>query len=205
VWWRFEKPGWTLALHQWLEGELLRQSMSDALPMFFEWSFGMPLRPGCDGASTEQPLLLGREGPQVSLQGKVDRIDSGGGRYCVIDYKTGRAPTRKQVEQGLRLQVPVYMMAVEALLDGAAELSGAGGYLPVGRTGPALDLPGKKTSCAELFAATEKYVTGYAASIRAGLFPVRPARECPDYCAARSYCRLSGDTENDGAEETEDE
>lgn len=205
VWWRFEKPRWKIALRQWLEGELVRQSGSVAAPSFFEWSFGMALRTGCDGASTEVPLLLGKDELEVTLQGKVDRIDTGGGLYRVIDYKTGRAPTRKQVEMGLRLQVPVYMMAVEALLDGAAEMSGEGGYLPVGRSSPGLELPGKKMTRGELFAATEKFVTSYAAGIRAGLFPASPALECPDYCVARSFCRMTGEADNEGAEETQDE
>ena len=49
-----------------------------------------------------------------------------------------------------------------------------------------------------------RLVGGYGAGIRAGVFPVRPAADCPPYCVARAVCRYraedvrAGGGENDG-------
>ena len=120
----------------------------------------------------------------------------------MIDYKTGKAPARKQVEQGLRLQVPVYMMAASALLGTEAD---TGEYLPVSQPVSPLVLPDKKSSREELFAATEQFILRYAAGIRSGQFPPRPVVACPDYCLSRTFCRKAGETDSEGTEEIGDE
>jgi len=207
VWWRFEKPRWETALRSWLIGELERQAGTELVPCFFEWAFGTAARSGCDPASIEYPLMLagnGNEAP-IELQGKVDRIDAGGSQYRIIDYKTGKPPARKQVEQGLRLQVPVYMMAVEELMYKNGEQSGEGVYLPVGTTTPELKLPGGKITKDELLDAAKQYVTQYVSGIRIGKFPAQPAGACPSYCMARTFCRRNSEADGEGTEETVDE
>jgi ATP-dependent helicase/DNAse subunit B len=206
IWWRFEKPRWEQALRSWLNGELERQAQTDRVPHYFEWAFGTALRRGCDGESTEQPLMLGDdEGETVELQGKVDRVDAGGGSYRIVDYKTGKAPARKQVEQGLRLQVPLYMMAVDSLLCRTGERVADGMYLPVGEGAAQLSLPGAKLSKEELFAATQDYVLSYVAGIRSGNFAPQPGATCPAYCPARTFCRRDAESDQEGTEESVDE
>jgi len=96
-------------------------------------------------------VLTGGENVEpVELQGKVDRIDSCGEQFRIIDYKTGKPPPRRQVEQGLRLQVPLYMMAAEALLGKQGETSSDGLYVQVGAATSELGLPGAKISREEL-------------------------------------------------------
>ncbi len=206
IWWRFEKPRWEQALRSWLNGEMERQAQTDRVPHYFEWAFGTALRRGCDGESTEQPMVLaGEDGDAVELQGKVDRIDAGGGSYRIIDYKTGKAPARKQVEQGLRLQVPLYMMAVDSLLCRTGETVADGMYLPVGEGATELKLPGAKQSREELFAATQAYVLSYVAGIRSGNFRAQPGAPCPAYCPARTCCRRDSESDQEGTEESTDE
>ncbi|MFN3591318.1 MAG: double-strand break repair protein AddB [Thermaurantiacus sp.] len=50
----------------------------------------------------------------VQLSGRADRIDARDGVLRIIDYKTGGAPTKKQVEDGLALQLPALAMLAEA-------------------------------------------------------------------------------------------
>ncbi len=207
VWWRFEKLRWEKSLHDWLEGELARQAGSEAVPCFFEWAFGTALRSGCDPASTERPMEIDcdGQGPDIELQGKVDRIDAGGSIYRIIDYKTGKAPSRKQVEQGLRLQVPLYMLAVESLLGGIGALAAEGVYLPVGSTAPELRIPGGKGSREELLNAAKQFVIRYVSGIRNGKFTAHPAGTCPSWCMARTFCRGEAEPDGEGTEETADE
>ena len=202
VWWKYEKPLIENAMESWLDAELASQQKLTIVPAFFEWGFGLKSRTGCDPASVANPLILGPAGREVRLQGKIDRIDKTDNGVRVVDYKTGRAPARKQVEQGLRLQIPVYMMAVANLL-GAADISGE--YLPVGHPFSSVVLPDKKCSLQDLFDATAHYVSEYVAGIRSGAFAPNPAAACPDYCTARNFCRRVGELDGDGVEEFLDE
>ena len=207
VWWQYEKPRWEKALHDWLMGELARQNGTAAVPCFFEWAFGATVRRGSDPASTELPLRIetGGENEPAEIQGKVDRIDFDGKRYRIIDYKTGKAPSRKQVEQGLRLQVPLYMLAVEALLCAGEETVDEGMYLPVGTTAAEMKIPGGKMSREELLNAARQFAGQYVSGIRSGQFPAHPAGACSSWCAARTFCRRETETNGEGMEETGDE
>ncbi len=204
VWWQYERLRWQKALRQWLVAELSRQSGSQATPQYFEWSFGMATRPDSDAQSTPEPLCIEQSRQRVELQGKVDRIDADAAELRVIDYKSGQIPTNKQVQQGVCLQVPVYMLAVQKLL-GPEVSCREGLYIPVGREGKDFVLPGKKISQEELMGLTEQYVVQWAAGIRGGKFPALPAIECTAYCPAASFCRRSEAAEADESEELQDE
>ena len=67
-------------------------------------------------AKNGKPLYLTlSDGSDVSLIGRVDRIDSDGEHAFITDYKSGTPPTGSAMEQGLDLQLPVYLLAVAAL------------------------------------------------------------------------------------------
>ena len=204
VWWQYERRRWERAIGQWLESELERQKGSLLQPSHFEWAFGMAAGLGCDACSTELPLTLEQDGVQVELQGKVDRIDIAAHSYRVIDYKSGQLPNGKQVQQGVCLQVSVYMMAVETLLGQRFD-EAEGLYVPVGKVGRDFLLPGRIASRQELFTKTRQYAVQWANGIRSGKFPARPALKCPTYCPAASFCRQDGGEDGDGAEELQDE
>jgi ATP-dependent helicase/nuclease subunit B len=70
-------------------------------------------------ALVEQQAKLDIEGPAgtFTLSGRADRIDLfGDGAAAIIDYKTGRAPSQKQIKALLAPQLP---------LEGAMLMSGA--------------------------------------------------------------------------------
>jgi ATP-dependent helicase/nuclease subunit B len=59
----------------------------------------------------------------VKLYGKVDRIDRlADGGLAIIDYKTGKPPSRKQVEQGFALQLGLLGLIAEK--DGFKDVAG---------------------------------------------------------------------------------
>jgi len=91
--------------------------------------------------SWEMFHLLTPEGP-IRFRGKIDRVNlSPDGQFVVIDYKSGTAPSATEIANGLRLQLPLYLMAVQAL-HGPAQTPLGGGYVEIRRNGnkPALHL-----------------------------------------------------------------
>jgi DNA helicase-2/ATP-dependent DNA helicase PcrA len=68
----------------------------------------------------EQSFAL-RIGPSLRVLGKIDRIDQDGEKIEIIDYKTGKSPTKKEV--GKDLQLSLYaLVAVEGILTQAGIL-----------------------------------------------------------------------------------
>ncbi|MBN1852534.1 MAG: exodeoxyribonuclease V subunit gamma, partial [Pirellulales bacterium] len=95
------------------------------VPEFFEVRFG-PAKgkdPGPeDPLSTDMPFELDLDDSTIRITGRVDRIDLGRAAeqviFNIIDYKTSmaKAVTDEDLENGLRIQSPIYAMAVEELL-----------------------------------------------------------------------------------------
>ncbi|MCB1508097.1 MAG: PD-(D/E)XK nuclease family protein, partial [Hyphomicrobiaceae bacterium] len=70
-------------------------------------------------AEASGAMTIDIAGEPFRLRGRADRIDlHGDGRVDIIDFKTGKPPSRKQVEAGLAPQLPMEMAMV---LDGAFE------------------------------------------------------------------------------------
>ena len=101
-------------LQEFLEQE--RRRKVEPAPRFFEVAFGAP--PGSTYDSTlsrDDPVTVGH----VRLKGKVDRVDLAADHFTIFDYKTGRKlPTARAIRDGLSLQLPLYLLAVEHLLGG---------------------------------------------------------------------------------------
>lgn len=87
----------------------------DVQPCYFEVGFG----PGGRSARTD-PFLGSEEAitvGEVSLSGRVDRIELGNGMFVIGDYKTGSStPKMKDIREGRSLQLPLYIAVVEQLL-----------------------------------------------------------------------------------------
>lgn len=111
----------------------------------------------------------------VELYGKVDRIDRlADGRLAIVDYKTGKPPSRKQVEAGFALQLGLLGLIAEA--GGFPDVKGAAGAYEYwsmardkGQFGHVGSPVGAKRIAAEDFAAhaarhlaeaVEKWLTG---------------------------------------------
>ncbi len=109
----------------WLRYEL--QSGGSYLPSYFEARFGGRSRGNEDTALTlDEGVPFKAVGDvTVHFAGKIDRIDiaGDGSRAKVIDYKTGKYHSLgktgdKLLAHGTRLQLPIYLMAAEAMLAG---------------------------------------------------------------------------------------
>jgi ATP-dependent helicase/nuclease subunit B len=113
----------------------------------------------------------------VELYGKVDRIDRlADGRLAIVDYKTGKPPSKKQVEAGFALQLGLLGLIAEA--GGFADVKGAAGAYEYwsmardkGQFGHVVSPVGTKGIAVEDFAAhaashlaeaVEKWLTGNA-------------------------------------------
>ena len=188
-----------------------------AMPTHFELSFGS--YPGMgegDPQSTTTLYAIGdpESGDEVRIAGKIDRIDcTADGRFVVFDYKTGRMPPVADIDTGLNLQLPLYLLAAESLFEGIRLREGAGAaYLMLrdledcGRSGLFADAIHRN----EAYVASGRYgiydheayrqrldavrgfVLSYARAMRRGVFHVTthdPAKICP-HCPYQQSCRL---------------
>jgi ATP-dependent helicase/DNAse subunit B len=119
----------------------VRSEAADAFPTlrprFLELAIGTkPDGDGRDAASLAAPveIPLGEGEPaSIRLRCAVDRVDADDqGRFVVLDYKTGGSvPSARSVAEGKALQIPLYLLAVEAAFPGMRGVGG--GYYMIGR------------------------------------------------------------------------
>ena len=204
-----QHPG---VLKEFLDME--RQRNLDVRPAYFEVAFGSAVGPRKQtdpSLSYSRPVTAGN----VSIRGKVDRIDLGRAMFTIIDYKTGsQIPGRSEIDLGMSIQLPVYLFAVEKILSeilGTSRKGVAGIYyllkspvkeqLGIGsdeHRGEAFRanrsnqlLPDDR----ELKAVVDQaigFVNQYVEDIARGQFPVEPKiqeRVCA-YCDFKTVCRV---------------
>ena len=188
-----------------------------AVPTHFELSFGS--YPGMgerDRQSTTTPYAIDdpETGDDVRLAGKIDRIDrTADGSFVVFDYKTGRMPSVADIDTGLNLQLPLYLLAAESLFEKIGLREGAGAaYLMLrdledcGRSGLFADARHRNTAYVasgrygmydheayrQRLDAVRGFVLSYARAMRRGIFRVTthdPAKICL-HCPYQQSCRL---------------
>ncbi len=123
-----EPPG---LLERFIQEEMRTSALSTAcMPKYLELGFGRH-RPGRapDSASREQPITIDAGGRHVLLRGIIDRVDTNDAQetFCVLDYKTGGSiPALKDMRSGPELQLPLYVMAAQAILGEAFHFAAAG-------------------------------------------------------------------------------
>jgi ATP-dependent helicase/nuclease subunit B len=195
VFWEMEKRLVRESIRLFLEEERLEGA--DFVPVCFEKSFGR--------ASEGIEVPYECSGRPVFFCGRIDRIDAaGGGRFRVIDYKTGRLTGKDQdFARGSALQLPIYLMAAARIL-GLEVRSGEARYRYVG-TGEGksavIFLGSLWGECSHAFA---KIIEVIARGIESGIF-FAPAddRECRS-CDVRVACSAGASrlfaikAENDG-------
>lgn len=207
--WRAEKPRLWRLLQGWLSFEYADQKKWIGFtPAAVEWDFGM--RNG-------KPLRLKlNDRSEVTLKGRIDRIDSDGTNVFVTDYKRNTAPGNKDLALGLDLQLPVYLLAAAGLYAGGSSVSG-GCYLKLnndqragklvlenvgnGDLKPAKNKPPYAESWESFTDFAQNLLTGYIEAIYQGNFVVaEPANGCSKYCQLKDICRVQrgGGADNDG-------
>ncbi len=169
------------------------------VPRRFEVGFGS------DRSAPElQRGLRLAEGTQLS--GKIDRIDVDpfSARGIVHDYKSGRAHSAKQIDEELKLQIPLYLLVLRDLvgiepLGGLyRSLSGARVSRGLLRADAAEELPGYQRNDYlpddEFWALVEtarERAAGFADRIRKGDVRHDPkGGDCPTWCDVWPICRV---------------
>ncbi len=105
--------GRTGILPAFLEAERARDL--EVHPCYFEVEFGPSVRsePADPFLRSEEPIMVG----EVSLAGRIDRVELGNGMFVIGDYKTGSTtPKLNDILEGRSLQLPLYVSVVEQLL-----------------------------------------------------------------------------------------
>jgi ATP-dependent helicase/nuclease subunit B len=198
-------------LREFLEVE--RAGNYEVRPSYFEIPFGPRAGPAQSGDPIlrhEQPILAGA----VKLRGKIDRVDIGQKYFKIIDYKTGRTtPGMREIELGISLQLPIYLYAVEHILERCVGISRTGAaatyYLmksPV-KEKPAIAtaeargsiIPAKSKQVVaddgglrEIIAQAIRFVNSYVDGIARGEFPIEPTmpEQVCRYCSFQRICRI---------------
>jgi hypothetical protein len=170
----------------------------------FELAFGMPLDiddglhdPASRSEAVEIDLPGGRS---IRLRGRIDRVDSaeflGQVGLMVIDYKTGRLPTKTELESGQNVQLALYLEAVARLLE-QPPLGGAFHQVLKDQLqcfGPMKPYAGEYRAY-EGFAQRHREaldaVAGYTRQMGQGDFSLYPLSQCLSWCPYRAICRHS--------------
>ncbi len=107
-------------LEQWIESEVHRAGeKTELVPEFFEVGFG---KSGSGSTATDSLLSQSDEIElyNIKVRGKVDRVEvlrqGDDVYYAVADYKTGQPPSRGDIENGLSLQLMLYLEVVRQIL-----------------------------------------------------------------------------------------
>lgn len=97
---RFLARGW---LYRW----------EKCIPAYVEWEMKRAAQWQAEASEIkrEQKFLEGET--QITLTGRIDRLDHGKDGYGIIDYKTGSVPSRDEVLRGENIQLPFYALLLE--------------------------------------------------------------------------------------------
>jgi len=172
--------------------DLLANSL---VPRHFEYRFGAKHK---ELADHPEPFVVEAGGAPVRVEGTVDRIDAGDGRFRIVDYKSGKALRHtnlgEKIDRGVRLQLALYAMAVAEFFRADAEsVSGTIKPLVMGDTKPAkfaFALHEKREALLET-------LTIFIRAILSGTFPAFPNEDdefnACKYCPVNHSCRTRHD------------
>jgi len=169
-------------------------------PRWFEYRFGAKyIERG--NADHPEPFTISAAGVPINVDGQIDRIDAGGGRYRIVDYKSGKAlrhqDLEKKIDRGVRLQLALYAMAVSRFFGvDPASVSGTIKPLVLGEIKPskfAFELAAKSDGLRDT-------LDIFAGAVLHGLFPAFPNDDDKDfnsckYCPVNHACRTRHDPE----------
>ena len=182
-------------LLRYIENDL-QPSEDKLLPLAVEVGFGAASESTEGSYSTEQPLIIEKEGIKVILKGRIDRIDGNEDRteFSVIDYKSGGIPVRRDVEDGINLQLPIYLEAVRQLILNKHKSKPRTGYYYSLKSSRKLSIydNDKGIDWESAFKPTKDYIIEYVDNIGKGRFPVEP-KDCKKPCDFSDLCRQNID------------
>ncbi len=163
---------------------------------------------GCLVFQTAEVRVGAADGVDIGglrVRGRIDRIDGtpdGEGRF-VLDYKSGSIPSPSAIGTAEGLQLPLYLLALEAEEQGPGTLGGAyvslsegavSGVVNAGREGLLGARAGRCRSLEEAeWRTLGEQVLGIAQTaaegMRAGIIAPKADRACPAWCDLAPACR----------------
>lgn len=178
-------------LRAFVENDLEDLAEQGLTPRFFEYRFGLKHR---ELADHPEPFIVDAGGVPVRVEGTIDRIDSDGTHYRIVDYKSGKALRHQnlgeKIDRGVRLQLALYAMAVASFFDvDDANVTATIKPLVLGDEKPekfAFALHEKKEA---LLATLQIFLR----AILAGEFPAFPDDDSCKYCPVNHSCRTRHD------------
>jgi len=183
---RIERQATKRVLRQFIAADLADLAALSLHPAHFEHKF--------------EPFIIDIEGTSLRVEGKIDRIDEGGGRYRIIDYKSGKAIRHQKlsdkIDRGVRLQLALYAMAAANVFGTpASRVSGA--IKPIAGASKPSDFA---FELAEKEAGLRETLALFVEAIRRGDFPAFPNEDDNDfnackYCPVNHSCRTRHDAE----------
>ena len=176
--------------------------LSDWRPTHFEVPFGTRGQATVAPPGRAEPIALAGPHGDIRLSGRIDRIDlaADGAPGCqVVDYKSGAAPTRAAAKAGASFQLPVYLWALQSLLDVWPDADRVQAFfLPIrhpARSGLLANQDSKGNAKDAVEKSLERagtYIRRFVDAMRQGQYPVLPRlRDCPGHCDARGICRFA--------------
>ncbi len=173
-------------LIRFLRSERERLQKTPFQPRYFEYEI-----PKSD------PVKVEKGGAELRIQGKVDRIDvnEADGSFVISDYKRSKNFKKSDLEKGVSLQLPLYLLAVSKLLS----LKPAGGQLlnlkDLKKTGFYSEaVEGKHDTLTDkefdlVLERALRFSERYLNELAEGKITVQP-RDCADNCSFSSLCRI---------------
>ena len=139
------------------------------------------------GTERELTATLPTQPPMV-LRARLDRLDGAPGLAVVVDYKS-RSIGRKDLESGLRLQLPLY---VHAARQHAQQERVIARYASMRGDGALRQLDSDDPADRQIIDGVLPRAEAVRAAVRAGDFRVNPqVAACPTWCAFRHVCRVN--------------
>ena len=195
--WELERRDILSDLDSFLEADSRQRARFGTATTQVEARFGMPdagLTQSWPGAWIELA-----DGGRLRFHGLIDRVDvtSSGHDALVIDYKTGSAAPysgieKDRIDRGMRLQLPVYSLAVRGALGEDVVVHAAYWFVSQ-REGFKL-APREPVALDDVLDPFEGAVSTIVSGIRDGLFPANPGQrrersfENCQYCDFDSLC-----------------
>jgi ATP-dependent helicase/DNAse subunit B len=141
------------------------------------------------GFFKEESLEVSDGDDSFRLHGVVDRVDrDANGRIRVIDYKTAGpyGYGKRALEQGEKLQLPLYALAARDALDLGEPVDGFYWHI---RQAEASGLKLAEYGAQEAIETALEYAWRAVGGARQGQFgPTPPSGGCPAYCPAVEFC-----------------
>jgi ATP-dependent helicase/nuclease subunit B len=97
---RFLARGW---LYRW----------EQCIPAYLDWEQQRSAEWKVEATEIKKERRYRDGGTEITLTGRIDRLDRGKDGYSILDYKTGAVPGRDPVLEGEKIQLPFYALLLE--------------------------------------------------------------------------------------------